>query len=64
MISSASSLSASVGAPKLVPRSTAACTAATTAGWPMAQDHRPPGADVVDVAIAVDVEEVRPLRGR
>src|SRR5690606_1111386 len=25
-------------------------------------DHRPPGADVVDVAVAVDVEQVRPFR--
>ena len=33
-ISSASSFSATVGAPKLVPRCRAASMAATTAGWP------------------------------
>ena len=27
----------------------------------MAQDHRPPGADVVDVAIAIDVEQIGPF---
>ena len=36
--------------------------AATTAGWPMTEDHRPPRADVVDVAIAVDVVRDTPLR--
>ena len=39
----------------------AASSAATTAGWRVAQDHRPPRADVVDVAIAVDVEQIGPL---
>ncbi len=34
MISSASSTSRSVGAPKLNPSSAAFCTASSTAGWP------------------------------
>ena len=61
MISSASSLSASVGAPKLVPRRAAASIAAEHRGMGVAEDHRAPGADVVDVAVAVEVEEIRPL---
>jgi hypothetical protein len=34
MISSASSISRSVGAPKLKPSQRAFCTASSTAGWP------------------------------
>ena len=28
----------------------------------VAEDHRAPGADIVDVAVAVDIEQVRPVR--
>ena len=61
MISSASSLSASVGAPKLVPRRRGRCDRREHARMAVAQDHRPPGADVVDVAVAVDVEQIGAL---
>ena len=58
MIISASSLSASVGAPKLVPRPAASRTASTHLRMVVPQDHRAPGADVVDVSISVDVVQI------
>ena len=65
MISSANSFSASVGAPKLVPRRTAALDRLDHRRMGVPEDHRSPGADVVDVAVAVDVEQIGPLqRGR
>ena len=64
MISSASSLSASVGAPKLVPRSAACVQRRDHLRMGVPQDHRPPGADVIDVAIAVDVEQIGPFAAR
>ncbi len=41
-----------------------ASTAASTVGVGVAVDQRPPRADVVDVAVAVDVEELRARRPR
>ena len=61
MISSASSLSASVGAPKLVPRAAAACDGGDDRRMGMPQDQRSPRADVVDVAVAVEVVEIGAL---
>ena len=57
---SASRVSSSVGAPKLVP-----CAAAAGERFPQALrrvsvDERPPGHHVVDVGIAVDVDECAP----
>ena len=60
-ISSASSTSSAVGAPKLVPRRSAASTRRDDLRVRVAEDQRAPRADVVDVAVAVDVEEVRAL---
>ena len=63
--SSASSTSPAVGAPKLVPRAAAATTAARTSGWAWPWIERAPGADPVDVAVAVDVGRARrPRRAR
>ena len=59
-IASASSISCSVGAPKLVPISSALRSAAMISGWSMAEQQRAPGADVVDVLVAVDVERCDP----
>ena len=50
MISSASCVSRSVGAPKLAPRRTASSTACDDARMGMAEDERAPGADVIEVA--------------
>ena len=61
MISSASSFSASVGAPKLVPRRTAASSGRHDRRMGVAEDHRSPGADVIEVAIAVDIDQVGPF---
>ena len=60
MINSASSLSASVGAPKLVPRTAASLHRRDHLRMGMPQNHRPPGADVVDVAIAIEIVEIGP----
>ena len=40
------------------------CTASSTAGMAVAEDHRPPGADVVDVALAFGVDRSRRRRAR
>ena len=56
-ISSASSTSGSVGAPYDVPRATAAAHRGLHLGVGVAEQHRPPGADQVDVLVAVDVGE-------
>ena len=61
VINSANSVSASVGAPKLVPRRAARPMAAVTVRVGVPEDHRPPGADVIEVAIAVDIDEVGPF---
>ena len=58
--SSARSASAAVEAPKLVPRSAARWIASTTAGG-MTQDHRPPGTEIIQVAIAIGVPQIRSL---
>ena len=60
-ISSASSVSYSVGVPYDVPRSAARWIASTTAGMRVTGDHRPPRQHVVEVAVPVDVGEVRAL---
>ncbi len=60
--SSARSTSAAVGAPNVVPRSAAACTASSTGAKRVAVDQRAPGADVVDVGVAVDVGDLRARR--
>ena len=57
--SSARSASVGVEAPKLVPLRAAWTMASMTSGWRVAEDQRPPGADVVDVAVAVGVPHVR-----
>ena len=57
-ISSASSTSGRVGVPYDVPRATAAWTASTHLGVRVAEQHRAPGADQVDVFVAVDVDDV------
>ena len=59
--SSASSTSPSVGAPKLVPRAAASATACTMSRMRVPVDQRPPRAHVVDVAVAVDVDELGAL---
>ena len=56
------STSSSEGVPKLVPLRTCSCRAATTAGVTVAQDHGPPGADVVDELVAVDIPHEGALR--
>ncbi len=60
-ISSASSTSRSVGAPKLVPARAAACTASTVSAVGVAEDERPPGLDPVEQPAAVGRLEVRAL---
>ena len=60
---SASSISISVGAPNERPFAAASCTASHDGRMRVAEDRRPPRADVVDVALAVGVPEVaRPRR--
>ena len=59
-MSAASSTSSAVGAPKLVPRA-AALDRRHHVRVGVAEDQRPPGADVVDVAVAVDVVEIGAL---
>ena len=61
-MASASSISCSVGAPKLVPMVSARFERRENLGVAVAQQQRAPGADVVDVLVAVDVEDVRALR--
>ena len=60
-INSASCVSRSVGAPKLAPLQQRLLHGLHDARMGMAEDERPPGADVIEVAIAVDVEEVGPF---
>ena len=55
---SAISISRTVGAPKLEPRSRALDHGRSHLGMHVAQDHRAPRADVVDVLVAVDVEQI------
>ena len=55
---SASSISCSVGAPKLVPRVHAWFRASRIDRVAVAEDERTPGADVVDVFVAVGIEDV------
>ena len=62
--SAASSTSASVGAPKLVPAAAAAVTASTTSGWAWPGDQRAPGHDPVHVAVAVHVDQLGALAAR
>ena len=57
VMSSAISSSSSVGAPKESPRAAAATTPRATSGMRVAEDHRAPRAHVVDVAVAVRVDE-------
>ena len=57
MTRSASSLSASVGAPKLVPFRTR-LPSARHLRMGVAEDHRAPGSTIVDVAVAVEIEQI------
>ena len=57
---SAISISRTVGAPKLEPRSSAVDHGRSHLGMRVAQNHRAPRADVIDVRVAVDVVEVGP----
>ena len=59
MTSSARSASVGVEAPKLVPLRAAWMMASRTSGSEWPEDERSPGADVVDVAVAVGVPNVR-----
>ena len=59
--SSASSTSPAVGAPKLVPFAAAALDGLEHLGVRVAEDQGPPRADVVDEAVAVDVDQLRAL---
>ena len=63
-ISSASSTSRSVGAPKLVPIFEHLAQRLDHRRRAMPQQQRSPGADVVDVRIAVDVENARAFAAR
>ena len=63
-ISSASSTSRSVGAPKLVPISSTSRKRVDHRRKTVAQDQRPPGTDVVDVFVAIDIEDVRSFAAR
>ena len=58
----ASSTSSSLVAPYAVPRSAAAAMHGDDGGVRVAEDQRPVRADVVDVAVAVDVEDARAAR--
>ena len=60
-ISSASSTSPGVAVPYEVPCASASCSGLDHGGMAVAEDHRAPGADQVDVAVAVDVGDVGPL---
>ena len=55
-ISAASSTSASVDAPNVVPRSAASRTASTVSGSACPKMQRPPRQHPVEIAVAVDVE--------
>jgi len=63
-MASASSTSRSVGAPKEKPSSSGLLHRFDHGRMAVAQDHRAPGADVVDVALAVGVPEVGALGAR
>ena len=58
VISSASCVSSSVGAPKLAPCVIAVVTRLDDARMRMPENQRAPGAAVIEIAIAVDVDEV------
>ena len=60
MISAASSTSPGVAAPNDVPRASAARHRGDDRRVRVPEDHRPPGADQVNVLPAVHVEQVRP----
>ena len=60
----ASSISSTVGAPKLVPRAAVSLQHRQHAGVGVAEDHRAPRADEVDVAVAVGVLDPGALRPR
>ena len=58
---SAKTTSRSVGAPNEVPEAAASAMAVEHHGRRVAEDQRPPGADVVDVLVAVDVPDAAAL---
>ena len=60
-ISRASSSSSGLGAPKLVPACGGRVERSDDPWMRVPEDQRPPGEDVVDVAVAVDVDQVRAL---
>ena len=59
-IASANSTLALGWRPKRKPSSTARCTASTTAGWPVTQDHGAPRADVINVTLTIGVPKYAP----
>ena len=61
-ISSAISTSSGFGMPKLTPRTAASRTASITTRGRMPENRRSPGADVIDVFVAIDVPDVRAFR--
>ena len=61
---SPSSTSASVGAPNVVPLAGGVDDGGDRLGIRVPEDQRPPGHDPVDVAVAVDVLDVRALAAR
>ena len=63
-MASASSTSCGVGAPKLVPMASAFSMRRENLRMAVPQQQRSPGADVIDVLVAVDVEKVRALAAR
>ena len=54
--------SSGLGAPKLRPSRAVRDHRVEHGRMVVADDHRAPGADVVDVAVAVDVDQVRAFR--
>ena len=62
-IISASSISPAVGAPNEKPARGGLLHRLDDVTVPVPEDHRPPGADTVDVLEIVDVEDARTLRG-
>ncbi len=64
VISSASCVSSSVGAPKVAPARHRFGDSLHDARMRVAKDKRAPGATVIEIAVAIDVEEVRACAAR
>ena len=61
IISWANSFSASVGAPKLVPLRRAVSMAMVYERMGVSENHGAPGEDIIEIAVAVDVEKAGPI---